>query len=75
MESIAKLAGEFWKQIKDLYNVYLMLFGMGIGVFCFFVDGNIYKKKGLKKEQVAAKVTGVLYFLFSILLFILVTVF
>jgi hypothetical protein len=75
MESIAKLAGEFWKQIKDLYNVYLMLFGMGIGVFCFFVDGNIYKKKGLKKEQIAAKVTGVLYFLFSILLFILVTIF
>ncbi|MGI6697480.1 MAG: CLC_0170 family protein [Clostridia bacterium] len=52
-----------------------MLLGMGIGVFCFFVDGNIYKKKGLKKEQIAAKVTGVLYFLFSILLFILVTIF
>lgn len=75
MDFAAKLAGALWNQIKDLYNFYLMLLGMGIGVFCFFVDGNIYKKKGLKKEQIAAKVTGVLYFLFSILLFILVTIF
>jgi hypothetical protein len=75
MDFLSKLAGEFWKQIKDLYNFYLMLFGMGIGVFCFFVDGNNYKKKGLRKEQFAAKVTGVLYFLFSIILYILAIIF
>ena len=33
MDFAAKLAGALWNQIKDLYNLYLMLLGMGKKVY------------------------------------------
>ena len=49
MSFIAEMAGALWREIKYLYNLYLMLLGMGIGAFCFFVDGAL-TKKGLKRR-------------------------
>lgn len=75
MGLIAQIAGAFWQEIKDLYNLYLMLLGMGIGAFCFFIDGNTYKKKGLNREKIAAKVTGLVLFVSAVGLYLLVTIF
>ncbi len=75
MEFVAETARAFWNGINELYNVYLMLLGMGIGVFCYFKDGNSYRKKGLKKETIAAKVTGLVFFISSVGLYILVLLF
>jgi hypothetical protein len=75
MEFMAETLQAFWGEIKVLYNAYLMLLGMGIGVFCYFVDGNNYKRKGLKKETIAAKVTGAIVFASSAGLYILVRIF
>lgn len=75
MSFIAEMAGALWREIKYLYNLYLMLLGMGIGAFCFFVDGGTYKKKGLKREAMAAKLTGAALFISAAGLYILVMVF
>ncbi len=75
MEFAAEIAQALWAEIRALYNVYLMLLGMGIGAFCYFVDGNSYKKKGLKKETIAAKVTGMVFFVSAAGLYILLRIF
>ncbi len=75
MEFMAEILQAFWGEIKTLYNAYLMLLGMGIGVFCYFVDGNNYKRKGFKKETIAAKVTGAVFFASSAGLYILARIF
>jgi hypothetical protein len=75
MKLIADTAAALWKGIKDLYNLYLMLLGMGIGAFCFFIDGNTYKKKGLNREKIAAKVTGLVLFVSAAVLYLLVIIF
>lgn len=75
MEYVLAVARDFWQEIKVLYNIYLMLFGMGVGVFCYFVDGNNYKNKGFKKETIAAKATGLFFFVSSAVLYIMVIIF
>jgi hypothetical protein len=75
MEYIADIFKAFWREIKFLYNFYLMLLGVSIGAFCYFVDGNAYKKKGLKREKTVAKVTGVVFLVLAVGLYILVSIF
>ncbi|MGI6703847.1 MAG: CLC_0170 family protein [Clostridia bacterium] len=75
MEFIGGVFKDIWRDTKALYNIYTMLLGMGIGVFCYFVDGESYGKKGLKREKIAAKLTGLFLFVFAAGLYILVLIF
>ncbi|MDD3851175.1 MAG: hypothetical protein PHS13_06100 [Firmicutes bacterium] len=75
MEFIAGIFEDFWQQTKETYNIYLTLLGMGIGVFCYFVDGGNYRKKGLEREKMYARMTGAFMFIFSVGLYIIVIIF
>lgn len=74
MESVIELFKAAWQKIKSIYDIYTMLLGMGIGAFCYFIDGTGYDKKGLERERIAAKATGICLFISVILLYILVKI-
>ncbi len=75
MEMFTGLFGSLWHKTKSIYNIYTMLFGIGAGCFSYFVDGTGYDKKGLKREGVAARITGAFLIVFAIGLYILIKIF
>ncbi len=75
MKGIMDIFGYIWHKTKSIYNVYTMLLGIGAGMFCYFVDGSNYGKKGLSRERRIARITGVSLFIFAAVLYILIKVF
>lgn len=51
MEFIGGVFKDIWRDTKALYNIYTMLLGMGIGVFCYFVDGKATVKRALRGKK------------------------
>ena len=70
-EGISNLLNEIYSTFLGIYNAYMLMVVVGIGLFLLVRDVPILKKKKLKKESSMAKVLGYFYVVAGVALFIL----
>ncbi|WP_183108818.1 CLC_0170 family protein [Thermohalobacter berrensis] len=58
-------------EFKDLYNLYMVVLVIAIGLFTFFVDKKSLARKKLQKEANLARIIGISYILVGPILYII----
>lgn len=65
----------FYRELKNFFDIYVLLMVIAIGLFAFLVDYKSLKDKKLKKEAKLCRVIGVLYIVGSLGLYVLLKIF
>lgn len=61
-------------EIKDIYNLYIVLLVIATGLFTFFVDSNQLRQDNLYKDSTIARVIGLVYMIAGPLVYIIVRI-